>query len=222
MSGPTSFSKSELLAKIYDLKHFRFGEVTIDSTFNNLRYTLLLLTSDCSEDQSLMELIGRWRKENEMWYLSQFEVTTARTTKWFKERLIDAPDRMLFIIKVGNEYIGHAGLFRFNFDDQTCELDNILRGEKKYPGIMEDALVSIMKWGKRILKLKGYTLKVLSDNERAIRLYGRLGLSETERIPLIQVEGKDGLEWTEAPRGYAGPISRYYVVMTLTDHSRIE
>lgn len=202
-----------ILTKIKKLKHVAFGEVVIGCRFHELDYKLILLTTDCASNRNLMELIGRWRKENEMWFLSQFNVTTERTSNWFKEKVIETPDRLLFIIKVDNEYIGHAGLFRFDFENKMCEIDNIVRGEPKYPGIMGNAVMNMMKWGRATLELTNYLLKVISDNERAVRFYKRLGFNEITRIPLIQVEGKDGMEWTEAPDGYNKKANRYYVVM---------
>lgn len=207
--------QKKVLSKIYGIKHSLFGSTKIIRDFNGIKYELLLLTSDCADNQELMQLIGRWRKENEMWFLSQFEVTVGRTIKWFKERLIDAPDRLLFIIKVGNNYIGHVGLFRFDFKTRTCEIDNIIRGESAYPGIMNGAIRSMMDWGKTTLELRGYSLTTFLHNKKAIRLYEKLGFKEVLRIPMIQIEGKDGLEWTEAPEGYDKKINKYNVIMKL-------
>lgn len=221
MSGLTSFSKSEVLAKISELKHLRFGEVTIDCRFNNFDYTLLLLTSDCSEDQSLMELIGRWRQENENWFQAIFKVTLEGTTKWFKNNLINAPDRLLFIIKIGNEYIGHVGLFRFNFEKLTCEIDNIVRGEPSYPGVMGDAIISMMSWGKEILGLKGYTLQTFYENERAVKLYKKLGFVGVKRDPLVKVVSKDRIEWLPAPKNFTGrPLRHNYIMELLNENQK--
>lgn len=205
--------QSTVLAKIRELNSGHFDTVVIDCNFNKIKYKLILLTSECADNERLMDLIGKWRKENEKWFFSQFEVTTERTTKWFKEKVIETPGRMLFIIKADNEYIGHVGLFRFDFETRTCEIDNIVRGESKYPGIMGNAIMNMMDWGRINLGLVNYSLKTTSDNEKAIRLYNRLGFKETARIPLIQVEGKDGQEWTEAPEGYDRETFRYYIVM---------
>ncbi len=204
-----------MLRKIRDLKHAPLGEVAIACQFDDLNYKLILLTSECAHRKSLMELLGGWRKRNEFWFNVQFKVTTKRTTKWFKERVIGAPDRLLFMIKVRNEYIGHVGLFRFNFNKKTCEIDNIIRGKSKYPGIMGSAILHMMNWGRKNLGLLSYTLRTASDNKKALRLYKRLGFVEFKIIPLIQVQGKDGLEWVEAPRGYNKRTKRCDVYMKL-------
>lgn len=215
MTNLKTFSKEEVLAKIKELKHLPFGEVFIDCKFNELDYKLILLTSECSKDVNLMDIIGGWRKKNEIWFASHFEVTVERTTKWFKERLIDTPDRLLFMIKVGNDYIGHIGLFRFDFENGTCDIDNIIRGEPAYPGIMNNAIRNMMNWGKPTLGLKGYFVKTFLDNAKAVNLYEKLGFKEILRIPMIQAEGPDGLEWIEAPKDYNKEINKYDVVMKL-------
>jgi RimJ/RimL family protein N-acetyltransferase len=210
----------EILSKINKLKHEDFAKVLIDCNYHNFHYNLLLLTADCALNRNLMELIGDWRKENERWFLSQFKVTTERTTKWFEERVIGTPDRLLFIIKANDKYIGHVGLFRFDFENKTCEIDNIVRGEPEIPGIMGNAVLNMMEWGKNNLDIQNYSLKVLSDNEKARRLYDRLGFIEISRIPLITVDGEDGLEWTEAPDEYDKAAEKYYVVMKLVQKDK--
>lgn len=202
------------LKKIKLLKYGAFGSTVIQCSYVNKGFELILLTAECAKDTGLMELLGKWRKENEHWYLSQFPVSTERTTKWFVEKLTQVPDRILFIIRIEGKYIGHVGLFRFDFADQDCEIDNILRGEKEYPGIMRCAVKGLMGWAISNLGLKGFSLKVLSDNPKAVKLYINLGYREISRIPLIQVSGKDGLEWTEAPQDYKGEAARYYVIMS--------
>lgn len=204
-------SKTEILNAIEKFKHENFERVVINCRYNDLRYRLILLTADCESNRDLMELLGKWRKKNEIWFLSQFEVTTERTTRWFKHNVIEIPDRLLFIIKANNMYIGHVGLFRFDFENKTCEIDNIVRGEPGFAGIMGNAVLHMMHWGRDHMGINEYLLKVLSDNSRALRFYTRLGFVEISRIPLMQVEGKDGPEWTEAPVGYR--TDRYYIVM---------
>jgi RimJ/RimL family protein N-acetyltransferase len=85
-----------------------------------------------------------------------------------------------------------------------------------FPGIIGSATENMMAWGRRTLDLKGYSLKVLADNERAIRLYKKMGFREVSRIPLIQVSGQDGLEWAEAPQGYRGVAKQQYSVMRMS------
>ena len=217
MTEIKNISKLITLTKIHELKHQTFGDIKIECKFSDLKYNLILLTSDCADNKYLMDILGKWRKQNEMWFYSQFEVTIERTTNWFKEGVINTPDRLLFLINVDNEYVGHVGLFRFDFENSTCEIDNIVRGEPKFPGVMENAIKEMMNWGNEVLGVKNYSLQVLSDNSKAIRLYHKLSFIETSKVPLIQVNGNDGMEWAEAPNGYDQNAERYNLIMKFNE-----
>jgi RimJ/RimL family protein N-acetyltransferase len=207
--------KDTILNKIKDLKNKAFGETTIDCSFGDVKYKLVFLTADRNEDKNIIQLLSDWRKKHEIWFPSQFEVTPERTKKWFEERVIGASDRLLFMIEVNGEFVGHVGLFRFNFNDRVCDIDNILRGVDKYPGIIESAINNMMQWGKKEFGLEGYTLETASDNDRALKLYERMGFKEAKRVPLIKTNKNNCIEWAEAPEGYTGTIERYDVFMIL-------
>lgn len=215
MTGDTTQAevwRAEVEAKIRRYKAMRFGEVAAAGKCRGTDFEIVLLTADAGTPE-MLDTLGRWRKENEGFFLSKFPVSRERTAIWYKNHLIDLPDRLLFVIRCGGGYVGHVGLFRFDYPGRTCEIDNIVRGENSFPGIMGDAILSMMKWGRDALGISGYTLKVLGDNERAVRLYRKLGYAESGRIPLLLEQGKDGPEWREAPAGWKGTPSRYYSVM---------
>lgn len=205
--------KENTLRLIHKMKHSSFGDTMIDCVFGDIRYKLVLMTAECADDSSLMDLLGRWRKENEQWFLSQFPVTVERTTKWFSNGVINAEDRLLFLMDIGGRYIGHVGLYRFDFENSSCEIDNIVRGESSHPGIMGAAVNDMMKWGVGSLKLKSYALRVLSDNERALKLYRKLGFREFKRTPLVYKEGNDGPELAEDDNAQKDKIVKYFVSM---------
>jgi RimJ/RimL family protein N-acetyltransferase len=204
--------QEQILSKIWRLKHSEFGKSKIAGIFNNAPYELLTLTADCVHKKDIMELLSKWREENEKWFCSQFSVTVDRTTKWFENKVIASPDRLLFLIRVGRYYVGHIGFFRFDFIKCVCEIDNIVRGETNYPGIMEDAVKNMMSWGVRELGLKGYKLKVLSDNDKAIRFYEKIGFILVSQIPLKKQIKNDGVEWVEDLNGDSTD-GRFYNVM---------
>jgi perosamine synthetase len=195
------------------LKDKPYGSLVLRGTVGRTRFNLVFLTRECQENARIIHLLTKWRKKHEKWFLAQFPVTDARTKKWFRERLMDDSDRLLFMISVRGTYIGHVGLNRFDFCHETCEIDNIVRGEGGYPGIMESAIKTMMRWGRKKLKIKGYTLSTSSDNERALRLYKRLGFVVTKQMPLVYKKTKGGGEWVTAPKEYSGTIARFDVHM---------
>lgn len=206
-------TKDQILQKIREIKYTRFGEVSIEGNINGSKYQLLLLTDECTKNNNIIKLLADWRKKHERWFPTQFKVTEKGTKEWLKLNVIDTVDRLLFMIQVNNQYIGHIGLFRFSFQKFTCEIDNIIRGEALYPGIMTNAIMYMMDWGKSELGLTGYTLETTSDNERALKLYKRLGFVEDKRIPAIHVRKNNRMEWIPAPKNYKKKIIRYFVYM---------
>jgi len=203
----------EIVEKIKKLKHQPFGDVAVPCAFRGLNYRLVLLTEECAQDDQMMGFLAAWREENEEWFPTQFKITLEGTRKWFREGLIEVRDRLLFVIEVGERMIGHVGMFRFDFKTMNCEIDNIVRGEQGYPGIMGDACLQMMSWGVKVFGVKIYTLKVRHSNDKAVRLYKRIGFVETKRVPLIPGPGGKGARWVPAPEGYPKEIERYSLEM---------
>mgnify|MGYP000938181561 CR=1 FL=1 len=210
-------NKEEVLTKIANLKNSQFGSVSLKCKFCDLSYELILLTRDKKDDEELISLISRWRRENQFWFSAIFNVTDEGTKKWYLSGLIDVPDRLLFIIRVAGEYIGHVGLFRFDFDNKSCEIDNIMRGERKYPGVIGNAIENLQKWGKQELGIGKYLLQTFSINEKALKLYKKIGYKELGRDPLICVERLDRIEWISSSEKSDNPVYRYNVRMELIE-----
>lgn len=195
-------NKNETLKKIQSLKKKPFKKVFLQASLNDNNFKLFLLTKAVSDNYSMMVRLGKWRRKNQQWFLSQFPVSSERTKKWFLNNVIKTPDRILFIIFINKTYVGHVGLFRFNFKNKTTEIDNVVRGEKGYKGIMQISIEELMKWGEKELKIKNYNLKVLSDNTRAVQLYKRIGFKTIGKIPLYYEDSKtDGKILVEGTKG---------------------
>lgn len=146
-------------------------------------------------------LFSKWRKENPEGFASVFEITDQRTENWLDNVLLKRADRILFVIcNINLKPIGHLGLSSFDFRNNTCEIDNVVRGVKnRHPGLMSDALQAIIKWGVSMLPLNDIFLRVLEDNPHAILFYKNNGFIITEKIPLYKTETEDEVKWTENP-----------------------
>jgi len=155
---------------------------------------------------------SRWRKKHEFWFQAQFPVDDERTIVWLQKRVLDVPDRVLFLIEIEGAFVGHVGLFRYDENSRSIDIDNIVRGEEGHKGIMQEALQLLMEWGKKELGVKTFTLQTTSDNEKALALYRRLGFTETKRIPLTYRQTEEGGEWVETERDDV-KIGRYEVFM---------
>ncbi len=204
-----------ILAKIHRLKQSSFGAVTIDSRFDmKIPMTLRLISMDCLRDSSLIRTLARWRKKHEAWFPAQFPVTSKRTAVWLQKRVLEEPDRLLFLIDVHGTYRGHVGLYRYNFGEKSCDIDNIVRGRAGYKGMMEQAIVLLMRWGQQEFGIETYTLETTSDNVRALALYTKIGFVETNRIPLVYRKTTDGGVWEKVDAHSSKNIQRYDVYMT--------
>ncbi len=217
MPGPANDYEAEVLRKISDLKHPSGRGLLLDCLHDKQPYSLVLLTSEHAEDQKIIELLAKWRKKHQWWFPAQFNVTAEGTATWLRNGVIETPDRLLFMIRLNTGYVGHVGLFRFNFGQRVCEIDNIVRGEDGQKGIIGIAIVHMMQWGMESLGLRGYHLQTFSDNVKSLALYNRLGFSEIKRIPLVRVEKTDRIEWSDAPAAFSGEALRYNVLMELTN-----
>jgi len=137
-------------------------------------------------DENLIKTLACWRGDNLDAYPTRFPVTIEGTEKWLSGKLLDVPDRILFLVKdrYGND-VGHLGFANCVNDDGMMEVDNVVRGVKDTaPGIMRDAMLSILQWARTTLWPEGFYLRVLASNTHAIGFYEDLGFRETNRTAL--------------------------------------
>jgi len=174
-----------------------------------------LIPADTS--QETVYLLTKWRKKYGDYFATKFEPTEKRTRKWLKEQVIENKDKILFLIILNKQKVGHIGLFNYSENDNSAEIDNVLRGERKeYPGLMEKVMKSILNVGFKDLKLSKITLKVFSDNHKAIDLYKRGGMIEIERIPLKKIITQDGWKWEESHLPKNENPQKFFSLMEIT------
>ena len=130
---------------------------------NNAGY-LLPIGEIHATDDILITKLAKWRDENSAAYPTRFPVTIDGTKNWLRSRILDADDRLLFLVldKRGN-ILGHVGLANAINETAEVEFDNILRGEKQAePGIMSLAMQTLLQWTQEILRPKRIFLRVLA------------------------------------------------------------
>jgi RimJ/RimL family protein N-acetyltransferase len=163
-------------------------------------------------------LLAKWRETANLFFPSQFPVTLEGTQRWLVKGVLETPGRILFWVKTADgRPVGHVGLFRFDFDQRSAEVDNIVRGEEGVmPGLMQAAIDAMLGWTFAALGLQTTTLRVMSDNERAVKLYRRLGFQEIGRVPLKREEEGAVVHWVEQAAPTGEPGERFFVTMRLT------
>lgn len=158
------------------------------------------LTKSTVNNSKQIKLLAKWREENSFAFPTQFKVTLEGTKKW-TEGLIKEPSRILFFIEtldIKPRLIGHIGLFTFDFRERSCEIDNVVRGDKKLiKGIMTLALNSLVYWTLYSLKPYKIYLKVLSDNKHAVKFYQKNNFKKVKLIPLKKIVKEGMIIWKE-------------------------
>lgn len=145
---------------------------------------LRAVTRESIKEPEEITFLARWRKQSETWFPTQFRVTKTGTKKWAQRQLIGKTDRVLFMIEnLKGVPLGHVGLNRFDFGHKSCEIDNIIRGEKGIPGLMTASIRALCAWGKTELGIKTYYLQCFGHNAKALALYKRCGFKKSEDLP---------------------------------------
>lgn len=166
---------------------------------------------DSDDNKKIIKLLAKWREQNSRWF-DVFKVTEEGTKKWLKEKVVGCDDRILFLIKtLDDSIVGHIGFFRFNSEDNSCELDNVMRGEKsQVHGLMTCVTKTLLNWAFDELNLKIITLRTFSENERAIALYEKCGFKKVKDIPLEKIVNGDSIRWEEMKDDRPAAVDRYF------------
>ena len=183
---------------------------------NGEKLEIYVITKNLLDKDLVIKLLAKWRDKANIWFPSQFKVTFEGTKKWAHEQLINKKDRILFFFKLKDEKkpFAHAGLYRFDYKNQSCEIDNVIRGEESEntKGAITVGLKALINWSFMHLGIKDLYLKVFSDNTRAIKLYERLGFSEVNRAPLFKSINNGVVSWVE-DNNRKESTDRYFVTM---------
>jgi RimJ/RimL family protein N-acetyltransferase len=155
--------------------------------------TLHEIDAATAANADIAQLLTRWRAERRQWFLTQFEPTVDRTKRWLESAVVPDRTRVLFLVEdEAGEHVGTIGLL--HLDQDPIELDNILRGKRQgHRDLMYWGLVAAVAWLFEHHSADGTNLCVLSTNERAISLYGRLGFEPATRYQLTRSEAPEGV-----------------------------
>lgn len=174
---------------------------------------LLSTLKVCAGTEEEARLAAAWREREKQWFPTLFPFDPAGTLRWLKQGVLGNPERILFFLEdpAGVPW-GHAGLALFQWGNPpSCEIDSILRGRADVArGAMTPVLRCLIAWAKEELGMPRVELKVFSENEKAIRLYERLGFCPVRSIPMKLRAGTPVSVWEEC---LAEEAERQYLVM---------
>lgn len=185
---------------------------------------LNVITKDMLSKSSTIKLLAKWRNNNQDAFPAQFKVTEEGTKKWGEAQLLNLPDRILFFLEtLEGKPFAHLGLYRFNYEERSCEIDNIVRGENLLPGSMTDALEVLIEWTFSVLQVKTLYLQVFADNDKAIKLYRRCGFVDVKMKPLEKIVEPGITRFVDIVNSKE-KTDRYFLVMKLEvkDYNKVK
>ena len=169
---------------------FLQNDMKIMSEGRHFGWLVPFVFSDCNDTRKVA-LLTNWRNENRLSFLNSREVDINSSKVWIEREVIKNELRELFwIVDLEREYIGHIGII-FDTDKSWFELDSILRGERHTPGIMNFSIKCLEKILAKELKISELYLRVVDDNQRAIKFYENLGY-KIENNPLLSKGSTNG------------------------------
>jgi RimJ/RimL family protein N-acetyltransferase len=144
-----------------------------------------------------IRLLTEWRNRFVKSFLTEFEANDSRTAEWLKETVGPDDTRILFMVdEASGRTVGYMGLAFIDWEKHSGEADAIVRGEATSPGLMTNALLTLMDWARGQLGLETLCVRVRSDN-RAVEFYRKLGFQEQRRVSLRRIDEGDFVRWVE-------------------------
>jgi RimJ/RimL family protein N-acetyltransferase len=141
-----------------------------------------------------------WRNRFVHVFLTEFEATNERTADWLVETVGPDDTRIIFMVDTPDgRTFGYMGLAFIDWDHGTYQLDGIVRGGAAAPGMMSNALRTMMLWARSQLGLQEARVRVRSDNPAALAFYRKIGFTEVGRAPLQRIEEPSMIRWIEDP-----------------------
>ena len=175
-------------------------------------------------DNELITKLSQWRTENAFAYPTQFPVTVEGTKSWLRTQILDAKDRILFLVlDQHGKSVGHLGFANAINDEEEIEIDNVVRGIKHaQPGIMSKAMKLLLSWAEEILLPRSIYLRVMDDNKHAIEFYRKLGFKDDQLIPLRKHEEGERIEYRPLTKNDHNEPDKHFLRMVYMPNRTVD
>lgn len=140
-----------------------------------IKGTILINFIDLSDDEKKMVLEWRNHPNIKKWMYSQDNISLENHLK-FIESLYNNKNKLYFIVKQHEDYIGVADFY--NFKDESCDIGLYQNPNTKGKG--QDIMNEICKYAFSILNLRSIFAEVIITNVRAYNLYNKFGFNRVE------------------------------------------
>ncbi|WP_051533997.1 GNAT family N-acetyltransferase [Desulfitibacter alkalitolerans] len=128
-----------------------------------------------------LEFLRKWRncEDNRKWFINKGLISVKQQLEWYESYLKRTNDLVFIIedVKNNNCSIGTASLYNIDTANLSAEFGRLIIGNDSYKGkgYAKRATELLCDFAFKELKLFTVYLEVLSNNERAINLYKRIG-----------------------------------------------
>ncbi len=165
-------------------------------------------------DERVIAAMTRWRTQHGSTFFSQFAPTCERTGRWLQKYLADDQRLLLLICDAAGNRIGNVGLC--GIQAGAAELDNVIRAEPTtVPRMGYLATRALIAWWFGEMSAGRLTLRVFSDNLRAIALYDALGFRCDAVIPVVAESLDEEIRYRPAGADQAPQAERHWLAMSL-------
>ena len=170
-------------------------QLNIESTHT---YSMVPIGDWILSSAGTIEEFAHWRQANMNSFFVQFRSTPEKTRKYLTNFSLSESNRLLFAIMDDQlDIVGHLGVS--NCSEFHCEIDNVMKSTRPgLPvGLMSAALTALNDWLIAKTPDTNITLRVRSENTRAIKMYERCGYQIVTTYPVHPVKINEEIHWLE-------------------------
>ncbi len=122
--------------------------------------------------------LSQWRNENFRSFFSWICPDEYEVLNWLENYQQNVRDIIFVIETLSERSVGQLSLYNIDISTKSAEFGRVIK-DKTGCGhdLMQDAGISLLRWGYRTLELENIFLEVFSENFSAIAYYKRLGFS---------------------------------------------
>jgi hypothetical protein len=166
-----------IIVEIKDMKTLSLGCALTKSIVLSDGFSIVPIGSWILEDSETVARMVSWREKAKDSFFSKVDSSSESMLWYLGEYSIADPNRILFLIRKGEEFLGHLGLS--SISTGSAEIDNVMKSQDKSQTIESQQFFTIfvefISWARMTLGICEFKLQVVSTNLPAIQLYSRAG-----------------------------------------------
>ena len=143
--------------------------------------------TDLTHSEKYKVLEWRNHPEIKQWMYTQEDISLENHLQ-FIESLKDTNDKLYFLVKKDNDYLGVVDFYNIDYEKQVCEFGLYANPNSKVPGVgrlLEKVCIDFVFDTLRLKKLK---LEVFSNNLQVRNLHKKFNFKEIDKKTVNQTE----------------------------------